>query len=190
MTTVFLSGSRKLNRINDAIRKRIDNMQSNGISIIVGDANGADKAMQSYLADIAYPDVTVFCAGDHCRNNIGKWQVRNVAVNNKLSGRDFYAQKDKEMAKMADCGLVLWDGKSAGSVENILELVKLSKIVVVYYGPGKTFYNVGSDKDLIALLNRCDPEDIDAINKKIRLTGSLRELREGKQTTMAFQQLG
>ena len=187
MTTVFLSGSRKISRINDAIRSRIDNMVSKGISIIVGDANGADKAMQSYLAEIAYQDVTVFCAGDHCRNNVGKWPAKNIAPDTSLSGRDFYVQKDKEMALLADFGLVLWDGKSAGSVGNILELLKSGKKVVVYYTPEKQFHNVGTTEDLRALLNKCDPEDLDVIKKKLRLTSSLREIRDSKQATLAFQ---
>ena len=135
MTTVFLSGSRRLSRLNDSIRSRLDNMVENELSIIVGDANGADKAMQSYLAENSYSGVTVFCAGEHCRNNVGNWPAKNVVVDSKLSGREFYAQKDKEMARLADFGFVLWDGKSTGSIANILELLKLEKKVVVYFGP-------------------------------------------------------
>ena len=45
MTTIFLSGSRRLSRINLAIHKHLENMISCGLHIIVGDANGADKAM-------------------------------------------------------------------------------------------------------------------------------------------------
>ena len=47
MTTVFLSGSRHLSRINDKIRGRLENMTTGGLHIIVGDANGADKVMQT-----------------------------------------------------------------------------------------------------------------------------------------------
>ena len=186
MTTVFLSGSRKISRINDAIRSRIDNMIAKHHAIMIGDANGADKAMQSYLAELAYQAVTVYCAGAHCRNNVGRWRARNVAVAKNVTGRDFYVQKDKEMARLADFGFVLWDGKSAGSVGNMMELLKSGKKAVVYYGPEKRFYNVGAAEDLRALLDKCDPETFDAINKKLGLASSLPDLHDSRQATLAL----
>jgi hypothetical protein len=170
MTTVFLSGSRKLSRINDAIRYRLDNMIEKNLSIIVGDANGADKAMQSYLAERSYKEVTVFFVGNGSRNNVGQWPSKNVETHKKLSGWRFYAQKDREMAKLADFGFVLWDGKSAGSVDNILTLMKERKKAVVYYAPEKKFYIVKTLADAIGLLQKCDPETYSAIDKKLGLT--------------------
>jgi hypothetical protein len=72
-TTVFLSGSRKISRLTDQVRVRLKNMIDQGFYIVVGDANGADKAIQSYFADCEYDKVVVFCAGDVCRNNVGDW---------------------------------------------------------------------------------------------------------------------
>ena len=71
MTTVFLSGSRQLSRLNASIETRISNMIEKGLRIIVGDASGADKAMQTFLSDAKYSNVIVYCAGETCRNNIG-----------------------------------------------------------------------------------------------------------------------
>ncbi len=127
MTTVFLSGSRKISRINDAIRQRINNIVEKDFAIIIGDANGADKAMQAYLASIDYPHVTVFCVGSHCRNNVGDWKSEMISASSNVTGREFYALKDKEMAHRADFGLVLWDGKSSGSIANVLEMLKFGK---------------------------------------------------------------
>lgn len=47
----------------------------------IGDANGADKAMQTYLADRRYRQATVFRAGSECRNNIGQWETRYIEMN-------------------------------------------------------------------------------------------------------------
>ena len=184
MTTVFISGSRKISRLNDLIRERLDNIISKRINIIVGDASGADKAMQSYLAEKDYKNVTVYCAGDHCRNNVGTWTTRFVNVDSNLKGRDFYAQKDKEMAWIADIGFVLWDGKSAGSVANILELVKGEKKVVVYYSPERQFCNLRSVEDIDALLKKCEPKAFDSISRKVKLKRYLREIRGERQTEM------
>lgn len=186
MKTVFLSGSRKISRINELIRNRLDSIVANELSIIVGDANGADKAMQSHLAGREYGYVTVFCAGTRCRNNIGEWSTENVLVDPKLSGREFYAQKDKEMARKADFGLILWDGKSPGSVANMLELLKAGKKMAVYFSPEKSFCTLCNPEDLNMLLDKCDPGTIDTISKKIRLKNSLREIVNFQQETLAF----
>lgn len=157
MTTVFLSGSRKINRLNDVIRGRIQNILDQGFHVVVGDANGADKAMQSYLADKGYANVAVYCAGGSCRNNVGSWSTEKIDVDPKLKGRAFYTQKDKAMAAQADFGLVLWDGKSEGSINNVLELLRNGKKAVVYFSPRKEFMNVKTPSDADALLRLCEP---------------------------------
>ncbi len=48
--------------------------------ILAGDADGADKAVQRYLADRSYTKVLVHCMKDHCRNNVGNWPTREVAA--------------------------------------------------------------------------------------------------------------
>lgn len=157
MTTVFLSGSRKINRLNDVIRGRIQNIVDQGFRVVVGDANGADKAMQTYLAEKLYPNVAVYCAGDTCRNNVGEWKTEKVRVDAKLKGRAFYTQKDKVMASEADFGFVLWDGKSEGSINNVFELLGKGKKAVVYFSPRKEFFNVKSAEDIRELMRLCDP---------------------------------
>lgn len=157
MTTVFLSGSRKINRLNDVIRSRIKNILDQEFQIVVGDANGADKAMQSYLAECHYYNVSVFCAGSTCRNNVGDWETKKIDVDKNLKGRAFYTQKDKAMAAEADFGFVLWDGKSEGSINNVFELLNSGKKAVVYFAPRKEFFNVKSADDAERLLKICEP---------------------------------
>jgi hypothetical protein len=48
------------------------------------------------------------------------------------------------MAKNADYGFVLWDGKSPGSIENVITLLKGGKSALVYYSPDKEFTELGS----------------------------------------------
>jgi hypothetical protein len=181
MTTVFLSGSRKISRLNDSIRHRLRNIIDRRFNIIIGDANGADKALQDYLAVSCYENVVVFCAGSVCRNNVGNWPVRNIDVDSKLKGRDFYTQKDKAMALEADYGFVLWDGKSAGSINNVLELMKNGKAVVVYYGPEKTFHTLKQASDVQMLLRHCDESDYRSINNKIHFVSRLEDLQASLQ---------
>ena len=176
MTTVFLSGSRKLSRINDMIRERVRKMMDQDFTIVLGDANGADKAMQSYLADSGYRNVTVFCAGGKCRNNVGEWPTENVKVPSSLKGRDFYTEKDKAMAALADYGFVLWDGKSAGSINNVLELIKRGKCVVIYLSAKREFFTAKSADDITRLLKLCDSGDYLSIARKTNLTRTMAEI--------------
>lgn len=183
-TTVFLSGSRKISRLNYMIRRRVEKMIDQGFHIIIGDANGADKALQSYLAEAHYDNVKIFCAGSTCRNNIGEWKVKNIDVNPKVKGREFYAQKDKAMALEADFGFILWDGKSAGSVNNIVELLKAHKSVVVYFAPKKEFHTLKRLGDVHPLLKHCGEIHYRNIIKKTGLDRQLEDLGEPPQGSL------
>jgi len=186
MTTVFLSGSRQLTRLNDTIKARINNMIEQSFLILVGDANGADRAMQQYLTTTHYSNVKIFCAGETCRNNVGSWNVMQVSVDPKLKGRDFYTAKDKEMAAKADYGFILWDGKSSGAINNVFELLKHGKQAVVYFSPKKEFHTISHLNDAQALLKKCDPAALNAISKKIRLTGTIAEIKNATQGNLAL----
>ena len=170
MTTVFLSGSRKISRLNDAVRLRIQNIVDQGLDIIVGDANGADRAFQGFLSGQHYRNVVVFCSGKDCRNNLGDWQVHQVSVDPKLQGRAFYTQKDKAMASRADYGFVLWDGKSAGSINNVVQLLKDRKKVVVYLSPKKHFVTLSELAEVNDLIGHCEPSDLLEIQRTLRIS--------------------
>jgi hypothetical protein len=187
MTTVFLSGSRTLGRLNGDVRERLRNIVDQSFHVVIGDANGADKALQKYFADAHYPSVTVYCSGGHCRNNVGAWGTRSIDVDPRLSGRDFYVQKDKSMAEDADYGFVLWDGKSAGALGNVMELLKRRKKALVYLSPTRSFLSVVTADDFRTLLANCTPEAQSQINKKIKLTRSLDQLERDSQGLLAIQ---
>jgi hypothetical protein len=160
MTKVFIAGSRRISRLNADVEQRIDRIIDKRLPVVVGDANGADKAVQEYLRSKGYDLVEVFCSGDSCRNNRGKWPVRAVPVpgNGKRKDFSFYATKDRAMANEATVGLMLWDGESVGTLMNVLRLVRNHKKVVVYVAPKKEFVDVKSNPDWDNLLSRCGSE--------------------------------
>lgn len=142
-------------------------MIGNNLDIVVGDAAGADQAMQSYLAEQAYPNVTVFCAGERCRHNMGNWQVRSIDPGDAPTKRYFYVQKDRAMAAVAEFGFVLWDGKSAGSIGNVFELLNHEKKAVLYHAAERRFHTVSAREDAMALLRHCSPEASALIGSKL-----------------------
>lgn len=186
MTTVFISGSRKISRLNQQIRDRLRNILAQQYEIVIGDANGADKAVQKYLLDEKYRYVTVYCSGNTCRNNLGKWSVLRVEVDANLKGRDFYAEKDKKMAEIADYGLVLWDGRSPGSYSNIMELLKRRKKVLVYFSPERSFLSISKLEDATKLLSKCDITSQDEIKRKIKLPSLIKEIESVAQGAFGF----
>jgi hypothetical protein len=150
---VFIGGSRAVARLNDALRKRLDRIIAEHHEVLIGDANGADRIVQQYLADHQYRAVTVYCTGGRCRNNLGHWTTNAIAPPASVNGGfDFYAAKDREMAANATHGLMLWDGKSRGTFTNITNLVGHQKPVVVYISPTKSFINVKAPSDVDSLV--------------------------------------
>jgi len=149
-----------MGRLSQAVRERTDNIIAKGYLILLGDANGADKAMQKYLSEKGYRNVLVFCMGDVCRNNLGKWETRNVLSRRNKKDFNYYSTKDVLMSDEADYGLMLWDGKSKGTLNNILNLFARNKKVLVYFSPTRSFYTVKDKQDVSKLLEQCDPDSL------------------------------
>ncbi len=70
-TKVFIGGSRRVLPLNKDVKSRISNIVDRGLTIIVGAANAADKAVQQYLNELGYRHVIVFCTDGNSRNNVG-----------------------------------------------------------------------------------------------------------------------
>lgn len=158
MKKVFLSGSRRLSRLPSEVRQRLDEMIRRELTILVGDANGADKAVQSYFAERNYPNVLVFCTAGDCRNNVGHWPIHVVEAPHRTRDFAFFTAKDAAMAAEADVGLALWDGQSFGTIVNVARLVARSKPAVVYIAPTKTFTTLKTTDDLAQLLSEADAD--------------------------------
>jgi len=173
MTKVFIAGSRKLSRLNSDVKRRIDNMIEKDFTILVGDANGADKAVQKYLADKHYQNVVVHCMVGNCRNNVGQWSSREVTAPNDARGFAYYSLKDKAMVDDTTYALMLWDGESKGTLNNVVNLLRQNKPVVVYLAPKKAFYNLRSNADLQELLSKCDRASVQRFEQELGIGQSL-----------------
>ena len=163
-TRVFIAGSRRLSKLSREVTQRLDNMIEKGLAVLIGDANGVDKAVQNYFNKKRYPNVQVFCMEGSCRNNVGNWPTRSVSAANS-SRRDFayYSTKDRAMTDEADYGLMLWDGESRGTLTSIVDLVEKGKSVVVYFSPKKAFYTLRDSSELEMLLHQVGPSVLSQI---------------------------
>jgi hypothetical protein len=167
MTKVFIAGSRRLWRLNDDVKRRIDTMIEKGFTILVGDANGADKAVQRHLAEKGYRDVIVHCMAANCRNNVGGWSTCEIAAPKGARGFAYYATKDQAMVDDAAYGLMLWDGESKGTLNSVINMVRQGKPVVVYLAPKRTFQNLRSSADVADLLTNCDRTSVQRLEREL-----------------------
>lgn len=166
---IFIGGSRAVSKLNPLIHDRLDEFIRRGDFILIGDANGADKAVQQHFAEREYPNVEVFCM-EQCRNNIGSWPIRNVAPPHNRKDFSYYAAKDIVMSQEAGCGVMFWDGKSKGTLQNILNLLAAGKKALVYLAPSKDFHVLATGQGLQALLARCDRRSIEAASRALGVT--------------------
>lgn len=129
---VFIGGSIGLKYLDSAITDELDKYMNGELEVLVGDAYGIDSMVQEYLSEHDYDNVTVYASNGKARNNIGGWKAANIEVPSGVFGRDFYTYKDVAMTTACDFALMIWNGKSQGTRNNILRLINAGKGVNVY----------------------------------------------------------
>lgn len=184
MTTVMLGGSRKISRLTLEVVDRLDRILEQRFAIVVGDANGADKALQKHLSVRAYKAVTVFCSGESPRNNVGGWPCRQVITKARPGTFEFYSAKDQAMAAIATVGFMLWDGSSAGTMLNVWRLQNLRKSSLVYLTSDKQFSEVRRVDDWERVIRRGSVEARADIAKRISVEETQRDDRRTAELTL------
>lgn len=178
METVFIAGSIAISRLDPCVKERISRAVSAGLSVAVGDADGADTSIQQHLASINAERVTVYCSGDRPRNNVGDWVVEHVYPNATPGTRDYFTAKDLKMAAAADYGLMIWDAKSTGTLSNVIELLKAKKKSVVFVNKAKAFVTVTNGHSLEKLLENMSDIAKAKAERKIALSSKIAALNK------------
>ena len=176
MTMIFVGGSRDIVELPDPVIERIGAIVTNEHGVLIGDAPGADVEVQSLLAGYKYEHVGVYYAGKEPRNNIGDWAAYRIPPPDDYTGFAGHVVKDREMARKADFGLMIWDGGSIGTALNVFRLAIIGSPCVVYdlaRGRVATTYNIA---DWRALLDYAGADVARIID---RMTPDEREMMEG-----------
>lgn len=132
MAMIFIGGSRHTFELPEAAIARIGVIIAAEHGVLVGDAPGADAEAQSLLAGYGYEHVGVFHAGCEPRNNLGDWAAYHRPAADGAQGYAYHAEKDREMARRADYGLMIWEGASPGTALNVLRLAAIASPCIVY----------------------------------------------------------
>lgn len=155
MTLVFIGGSISIRSLSTAVQQRLSNIIERRLSVIVGDAPGADSAVQRFFAERKYANVTVFHLGK-CRNNFGGWVHTQIQA---TKGLPWFTCKDQAMAELADYGFMLWDGKSRGTKSNILTLANLDKTTLLFLAKSNEFQTILPKGEFIEA-HSCEPASL------------------------------
>ncbi|MGP8251485.1 MAG: hypothetical protein ACLQHF_05575 [Terracidiphilus sp.] len=184
-TKVFIAGSMNIKHLDPKVKERIDNIVAQNLEVVVGDADGVDASIQSYLFGHGTARITVFCSGMRPRNNVGNWPVQRVETHYPEGSRAFFTAKDIRMSEIADIGLMIWDTKSTGTLSNVIELLARNKKSVVFVNKAKAFKNISTVEHLEELLRYMSEHAKQKANEKIKLFDRIHSLKHGQMQIFA-----
>jgi hypothetical protein len=117
------SSAYRAEELHPRVRERLDNAIDLGMTIIVGEAKGASRAFQDYLASKSYGNVVVGHARS-IRYNAGGWETRKY-------GDDL---KERERAMIDDCdtAIIIWVNRSSVIAENLEKLKRKGKPTLLH----------------------------------------------------------
>jgi hypothetical protein len=186
MTTVFIAGSMTIKHLDPKVKEPIYKIVASGFEVAVGDADGADTAIQCHLMGFGEAKATVYCSGSTPRNNVGSWTVHVVRTKHAEGSRQFFTAKDLAMADAADFGFMIWDAKSTGTLNNVIELLTRKKKSVVFVNKAKAFLNVGTVEQLEELVGYMSDHAKRKADEKIRLCNRIASLKSDQTQAQIF----
>ncbi len=154
---VFIAGARTVNDLDFSVQKKLAAIINKEYDILVGDCSGVDSSVQRFCNNFQYRKVTVYASNGRARNNIGNWNVKAISVSPEVHGFDFYKQKDMAMAMDADCGFMIWNGESRGTLNNMINLISQEKETLVYITTVKKMILLRSFTELSSLIRQYAP---------------------------------
>ena len=176
-TRVFLGGSIRIRKLDPAVQNRLDGLLTEDYELLVGDADGADLAIQEHLKTRNARSVVVYCTGTRARNNVGEWPTRQVPSSFRPGTREYFTAKDLKMAEDCDYGFLVWDMKSAGTLSNAIELLSRGKHSLVYVAPSRDFLKILQVGHLEELIEKMEARAQSKADSKTNVWTRIRELR-------------
>ena len=122
---LLLMGSKAFRqaKLPSRITEHLDNAIDRKMKIIVGEAPGANRLFQDYLAMRKYEDVIVGHAKS-IRYNAGNWKTKQYGE--KVS------EREKNMIRACDSAIIIWADHSGVIAENLEILKRSGKPTFVY----------------------------------------------------------
>ncbi|MCK4441065.1 MAG: hypothetical protein KAU90_03605 [Sulfurovaceae bacterium] len=135
MSKVFISGSISIKKLPKQVMESIQTMIKKNMTILVGDASGIDSLVQDFCNKNNYLNVIVYTITSIPRYKANQeFKEKKISVNQDIkSERERQTYKDKAMSEDSIFSLVIWDGSSKGSYNNIIRALENERKVKIYY---------------------------------------------------------
>lgn len=133
MNKVFISGSITIKVLPQCVKESINKIIDKSMGILVGDADGVDSIVQDYCSQLGYSNVTVYSIYNQPRYKVREFGSKYIIPkSDSKKERELQQEKDAAMTIDADYSLVIWDGRSKGSYQNIIRAIDNNKKVKLY----------------------------------------------------------
>jgi hypothetical protein len=183
---IVLAGSIQVSVLPQEVIEQLNYWMESECNFLIGDAPGADTAFQSYLLKVDYKLVTIFTSNDEVRNNSGGWASEIIDSGLKSNGHARHSAKDRHMTQLAEIGLMLWDGKSAGTLANIIDLLRQGKECFVYVLTEKSFSKFDTEDALVNAISNHKEAHTEAVKRLAsydkRIKNRLKEVIDDQQS--------
>jgi hypothetical protein len=164
---IVLGGSRKIEAVPEVFKIQLSVWFGESCDFLIGDSTGVDYAFQTILNNARFERVKIFTSADAVRTNLGDWPVVRIDSGLKGNSKSKHAFKDRHMCQLADIGLMVWDGASAGTISNVIDLVNQGKKTLVWSAPEKSLYEFASSSALNDWLNK-NPSASNEARRRLR----------------------
>ena len=151
--TYILGGSRHIVNLPSEVEDLLGEKLSIDEIFYIGDAPGSDTAFQYFFAKKNYKNVKIFSSAGYIRNNVGNWDVELVDSGLKSKSNAVHAFKDRHMCKLSSAGIMIWDCQSAGTLSNVIDLVRQGKNCFIWVAPDSDLYQFDNQKSLEKWMN-------------------------------------
>ncbi len=133
MNKVFISGSISIKKLPASVKESISKIVSQNMQIFLGDADGIDSIVQNYCKSLGYSNVIVYSIYSIPRYIVPGFSHKYIIPNTTSKNeRERQSEKDAAMTYDSDFSLIIWNGKSKGSYNNIIRALNENKKAKVY----------------------------------------------------------
>lgn len=130
---VFISGSITIKKLPTCVENSLQRIKDQNLGLLVGDADGIDTMVQNYCKKMNYLNIIVYSIYSSPRYKVPEFNKKYILVkSDSKKERERQKEKDAAMTEDSEYSLVIWDGKSKGSYQNILRALEYNKKIKVY----------------------------------------------------------
>jgi hypothetical protein len=173
----FVGGTRKVDRLPGEVLELLIDLIACKALFVVGDAPGSDRAFQKYLATNEVQDVNVYFSAPTIRGNIGGWNSYFVDSGLKTRSNAMHSAKDRRMSELCSEAIMIWDGQSAGTLANAIDVSEQKKLCYLYNYLDSEFIRFDTTESLLDYLAAFPEVTSEALR---RLRRDRRRLKKAK----------